>query len=182
MRVSWRVAASCLALFVALCPAAQGQARQSGPKAKPHAEKPPKPPKQPKGKNAETPIDEFMRMSPEERQKALNRLPPEQRKRLQERLLRFNQLPAGEQQTLKGMYNRLNQLPAERQQVVRRSLNQFTEQPGDSKQAIRQELKSLGQMTPEERDARLASPEFWARFSQNEQGIIRNMSELLPPR
>ncbi|HLK35018.1 MAG TPA: DUF3106 domain-containing protein [Terriglobales bacterium] len=176
------MASGTLALCLATCPAALGQARQNGPKGGKHAEKPPKA-KQPKGgKNAETPIDEFMRMSPEERQKALNRLPPAQRKRLQERLQRFNQLPPGEQQTLKGMYNRLNQLPAERQQVVRRSLNQFTEQPGDSKQAIRQELKSLGQMSPQERDARMASPEFRARFSQNEQGIIRNMSELLPPR
>ena len=181
MRLSrWIVACAMLALYLAASPAfAQGH--QGGPRPpKPHAEKPPKPFKQPK--NVKTPIDEFMRMSPEEQQKALNRLPPEQRRRFQERLERFNQLPPQQQQNLRNMYNRLNQLPPERQQVVRRSLNQLSQQPPDRRQAIRQELRRMAPLAAEDREARMASPEFLGRFSEKEQGIIRDMSDLLPPR
>ncbi len=133
-------------------------------------------------KNAKTPIDEFMRMSPTEQQQALHRLPPEQRRRLQERLERFNQLPRGQQQTLRNMYDRLNQLPAERQRAVRKSLNQFSRQPPDRRQAMRQELRSMAPMGAEDRDARMASPEFREKFSEKEQGIVRDMSGLLPAR
>jgi len=133
-------------------------------------------------KNVTTPIDEFMRMSPVERQKALNRLPPAQRRRLEERLRKFNELPVERQQELKSMYNRLNQLPPEQQQVVRRSLNQFSQQPADRKEAIRQELKSIAPLSAQQREERLASPEFREKFSDKEQGIIRDMSQLLPPK
>jgi len=133
-------------------------------------------------KNGNTPIDKFMQMSPEERRKALNRLPPEQRKRLQERLQKFNNLPPERQEELKNLYNRLNQLPAERQQAVRRSLNQFARQPADRKQAIRRELRSMSSLSSEEREARMASQEFQGDFSDKEQKIVRGMSELLPPK
>lgn len=132
-------------------------------------------------KAARTPVDEFMRMSPQEQQKALDRLPPQQRRRLQERLQRFNQLPPRQQQTLRNIYDRLNQLPPERQQAVRKSMDQFSREPQDRRQAMRQELKSLAPIEPADRAARLASPEFQEKFSEKEQGIIRDMSDVLPP-
>jgi phage-related protein len=167
------VACAAFALCLAFSPAEAEQGRQGG-------GKPSKPPKA--SKNVGTPIDEFMRMSPAEQQKALDRLPPEQRKRFQERLQKFNQLPPGQQQTLRNMYDRLHQLPPERQQVVRKSLNQFSQQPPDRRQAMRQELKSLAPLDAEERAARMSSPEFREKFSGKEQGIIRDMADLVPPR
>jgi predicted DNA-binding WGR domain protein len=133
-------------------------------------------------KNGKTPIDEFLRMSPAEQQQALNRLPPEKRRRLEERLERFNQLPRGQQQTLRNMYDRLNQLPPERQQAVRKSLNQFSQQPPERRQAMRQELRSMAPLDPQEREGRMASAEFQERFSEKEQRIVRDMSGLLPVR
>jgi hypothetical protein len=176
MRLSWSsLRSGVLVVWLACGATGVAQARQGGPRAsKPHSEKTPK--------NVKTPIDEFMRMSPEERQKALNRLPPEQRRRLQERIEKFNQLPAGQQQTLRNMYDRLNQLPAERQQVVRKSLNQFSQQPPDRRQAMRQELRSMAPLGTEDREARMASPEFREKFNEKEQGIVRDMSGLLPAR
>jgi phage-related protein len=131
---------------------------------------------------AQTPIDQFMRMSPAEQQKALNRLPPEKRRRLEERLEKFNQLPAGQQQTLRNMYDRLQQLPRERQQAVRKSLNQFSQQPPERRQAMRQELRSMAPLDAQDREGRMASPEFRERFSEKEQRIVRDMSGLLPAR
>jgi len=165
-------------VLLASAPAISAPGRQGGPKpSKLHAEKPPKLPK-----NVKTPIDEFMRMSPEERQKALNRLPPEQRRRLQERLEKFNQLPDGQQQTLRNMYDRLNQLPPERQQSVRKSMRQFSREPQDRRQAMRQELKSLAPLEAGDREARMTSTEFREKFNGKEQGIVRDMSDLLPPK
>jgi hypothetical protein len=171
MRRIWPIVASAgLMLFLASANAAPAQGRQGGPK----------PARTPK--NVKTPIDEFMRMPPGEQQKALDRLAPAQRARLLERLQKFNQLPRDQQQALRSMYGRLNQLGPERQQVVRKSLNQFSQQPPERRQAMRQELKSLAPLDGEAREARMAAPEFREKFSEKEQGIIRNMSDLLPLR
>ena len=132
-------------------------------------------------KGAKTPIDEFERMSPEQQQRALNRLPPGQRQKLQERLGRFNRLPPEQQQPLRNLYNRLHQLPPDRQNTVRNSMNRFSEQPPERQQAIREELRGMAALPQRERDARLASREFRSRFSGKEQGIVREMSPLLPP-
>jgi hypothetical protein len=127
-----------------------------------------------------TPIEEFETMSPEEQQKALNRLPPGQRQRLQERLQRFNELPAEQQRALKNLYNRLHQLPPERQDAVRKSINKFSQQPPERQQAIRQELRSMAGMSPEERRTHVSTPVFRRNFNKKEQEIVRDMSEVLP--
>jgi len=168
--VTWGV----LLLSLVLAPGALAQSRRGGVNRRPA--RPEKP-----SKAVKTPIDEFERMSPEERQKALQRLPPPQRKQLEERLKKFNQLPAEQQQTLKNMYSRLNQLPPERQEVVRKSINKFSQEPADRQQSMREELRSMSAMPDEERQARLASPEFRSKFNGKEQEIVRDMADLLPP-
>ena len=170
MRLSWSsVAFAVLVLCLGSGLAAPAQSRHGGAK-RPKA-----------AKNVRTPIDEFMRMSPEERQKALDRLPPQKRRRIQERLQKFNQLPQQQQQVLRNMYGRLNQLSPERQQVVRKSLNQFSQQPQDRRQAMRQELRSIAPLGAGDRESRMSSAEFREKFSEKERGIMRDMSELLPP-
>jgi Protein of unknown function (DUF3106) len=129
-----------------------------------------------------TPIEEFETMSPEEQQKALNRLASSQREKLQERLKRFNALPPQQQQALKTLYNRLHQLPPERQEAVRKAINKLSNQPAERQQVIRQELRDMAALTPAERRAQLASPEFRSRFNKKEQEILRDMSPLLPDR
>lgn len=176
MRVRWSTVSSpvwvlCLAAGMAL-PVEARQAAGKG--SKRPVEKSPR--------NSGTPIDEFMHMTPEEQRQALDRLPPGQRMRLQQRLDKFNQLPPQQQQRLRGMYDRLNQLPTARQNLVRRSLNEFSQQPADRRQAVRQELRKLAPLGPKDREARMASPEFREKFSEKEQRIVSDMSDLLPDR
>jgi hypothetical protein len=133
-----------------------------------------------RGPGAKTPIDEFERMSPEQQQRALDRLPPGQRKKLQERLQQFNRLPAEQRQTLRNLYNRLHELPANQQESVRKAINRFSEQAPDRQQAMRDELRSMAARPEQEREARLASGEFRDRFSRREQGIVRDMLPVLP--
>jgi hypothetical protein len=170
------VAAAALLPGLGFAPSAFAQARRGGmnrPKP-PRPEKPAKPAKT-------TPIDEFQTMSPQERQKALERMPPAQRQKLEERLQKFNELPAEQQRTLKNMYTRLHELPSGRQDAVRKSMNQFFEQSPERRQAMREELKGISALPEQDRVARMASPEFRSKFNGKEQGIVRDMSELLPP-
>lgn len=132
-------------------------------------------------RGARTPIEEFQTMSPEQRQKALDRLPPEQRQKLQDRLDQFNQLPPERQRALKNLYNRLHELPPQRQDAVRKSINKFSQQPPERQQAIREELRSMAGMSREERQAHVSSPEFSKKFDKKEQEIVRDMTEVLPP-
>jgi hypothetical protein len=127
-----------------------------------------------------TPIDDFERMPPEQQRRALDRLPPGQRQKLQERLQRFKQLPPAQQATLRNLYNRLHQLPASQQESVRKAINRFSGQSPDRQQAMRDELRSLATLPEQARAQRLASQEFRQSFSRREQGIVRDMLPLLP--
>jgi len=129
-----------------------------------------------------TPVDEFERMSPEQQQRALESLPPGQRKKLQERLQRFNQLPREQQQTLRDLYNRLHQLPLNQQETVRRAINRFSGQAADRQRAMRDELRSMAASQAKDREARMASQDFRNGFSRREQGIVRDMLPVLPSR
>jgi hypothetical protein len=130
--------------------------------------------------SATTPIDEFERMSPDQQQRALERLPPAQRQKLQQRLQRFNQLPAEQQRTLRNLYNRLHQLPPEQQESVRQAINRFSEQAPARQQVMREELRSIAALPQQDREAWVKSPEFRHRFSRREQGIIYEMTPMLP--
>lgn len=163
-----------LAASLAFAPQGRAQGRRMGAN-RPRQARPEKPPKPVK-----TPIDEFQRMSPEEQRRALDRLPPQQREKLQERLQQFNQLPAEQQRTLKNMYARLNQLPPGRQEVVRKSINKFLQEPADRQQAMREEMRGMAAMPATDREAHLQSPDFRQKFNKKEQEIIRDMSDLLP--
>lgn len=169
------ISSQVLALSLAICLALPLEAWQGGSKGS-------KRPTEKSPKDSGTPIDDFMHMTPEEQREALERLPPGQRARLQQRLNRFNQLPAKQQERLRTMYDRLNQLPPARQNLVRRSLNELSQQPADRRQAIRQELRKLAPMGPKDRAMRLSSPEFKQKFSEKEQQIVNDMSDLLPDR
>lgn len=130
-------------------------------------------------KPAETPIDEFERMPPKQQQRSLDRLPPGQRQKLQQRIDKFNQLPAEQRQTLRNLYGRLHALPPERQNAVRNAINRFSEQPPERQQALRAELRRLAALPEQDRQSRMASREFKSQFSGKEQGILRDMSPLL---
>jgi len=127
-----------------------------------------------------TPIDDFERMTPQQQQQAMNRLTPGQRQKFQERLQRFHQLPGEQQRTLRNLYNRLHQLPANQQESVRKAINRFSGLSPGRQQAMRDELRSMAPMPEQAREQRMASPEFRKAFDRREQGIIGEMTPLLP--
>jgi hypothetical protein len=131
-------------------------------------------------KATKTPLDEFQRMSPEERQKALDKLPPDRAEKLRKQLKEYSQLTPEQQAIAKEQLEMFRNLPPERQDAVRRVFNRFSQQPADHQQAMRQELNQLHGMPEADRQARLASPETKSRFSKDEHKMLQEMSGLLP--
>ncbi|HLJ50264.1 MAG TPA: DUF3106 domain-containing protein [Bryobacteraceae bacterium] len=158
---------------------AQGRHGGAGGGAHPQQQRAPKAEKP--GKAAgRSPIQEFEGMSPEERQRALDRLPPGQRERVQQRLRQFDQLPPEQKRQVQNQLERLRQLPPKKQEQVREAMRKFGDQPPDRKKAMRQELRGMESLSPSERQARLNSPDFKSKFNKDEQDMVKHMSEILP--
>ncbi|HBY63484.1 MAG TPA: hypothetical protein DEH78_26975 [Solibacterales bacterium] len=128
------------------------------------------------GRPIPTPIERWQQMSPEERQKALDRLPPERRKMMEERLREYRQLSEDEQARLSSQYEEFRKLPPRRQREMRRLFQEFRELPMERRRVVRRELEQLRGLAPGERKSRLASGEFRERFSESERRLIEGMA------
>jgi Protein of unknown function (DUF3106) len=123
----------------------------------------------------------FSRMTPEERQRWLATLPPKRRQQILQKFRRFQNLPPDDRDRVATRLERLHSLPPERQTEVRRSLQQLQTLPDDRKITIRREMRRMGALPDEERLARMNSPEFRNFYSPDEQQMMKNLSEVLPP-
>jgi phage-related protein len=167
-------AAAVLAVALLAAPCGVAQKRGMGGGHHPQ-ERPVKPEKGPH------PVEEFLRMSPKERQQALSRLPEERRRKIQEQLDRFDRLPPAQRERLMQQYERFRQLPPERQQAIRKAMQRLQNQPPDRQQAIRQEINHLRAMPASEREEHLNSSEVKSRYNKHEREILSDLSEALPP-
>lgn len=133
----------------------------------------------PRKKGERTAVDRFNRMSPEERQKALAKLPPERRKRIEDRLNRYNSLTPDQRRELRYRYQAFNQLPPDKQNQARRLFRQFGELAPERQAPLRQEFESLRSMPDAERRARMNSDEFRNKYDGHEQKLLGDLSGLL---
>jgi hypothetical protein len=133
--------------------------------------KPPKPPPPPKahpaGKgpggapnrpqlNTAKELDQFSKMSPQDREKALAKLPPQRRAAVEQRFARYQQMTPEQQEKFKQRMEEMESLPKDRQNAVRDAI---------------QRLQALP--VPQRRKA-LNSDEFNQNFSPDEQRLIRD--------
>lgn len=125
-------------------------------------------------------IDRWNRMSPEERERELAKLPPARARMIRQRIKRYNQMNPEEQQALRERYQMFSQLPPEKRQVVRQRVRELQSLPGPRQRAIHGEVMQLRTFPDAERQARLNSDEFHNQFSPQEQQIIRDLSTYLP--
>jgi hypothetical protein len=130
--------------------------------------------------NPGNPVMQFLRMSPEEREKALANLPPRRRMRIRQALENFDRLPQAEKERRLRLLDEFRQLPAERQQLLNERIQAFNSLPIRRRLWLRPELMRLRRMSPEDRQVRLNSPEFKARFDPSEQQILIDLAEFYP--
>jgi hypothetical protein len=100
-------------------------------------------------------LERFQKMSPEERDKALAKLPPERRERVEQQLQRFDKMK-----------------PEQREQQMAR-LKAFQKLSPQRRQIVRQEIDDIRSLPPRLRAARLNGVEMKS-FSPDEQQLIRD--------
>ncbi len=128
--------------------------------------------------NRPTVLDRLERMTPEERKRFLDRLPPAQRDRLERRLKLYESLSPGERERLRERYQRFRTLPPERQQAARDLYRRFGELPPERRMALRRAVRNLSLLDEATRQRRMNSPQFRARFNPEDQSMIRSFLEL----
>ncbi len=162
-----------LAAVLAAAPAAEVQVRRPG--AGPRVARPPL---RPPGK---TVLERLEKMTPEQRNRVLSKLPPERRKKVEEGLERFHQLPPSEQAQLRNRLERFDQLPPERQAAARRLFARFNQLPEDRRQLLGEEFRLLRNLDDPDRRARINSDEVRSRFTLAEQQLLQDFVGLLVP-
>jgi Protein of unknown function (DUF3106) len=132
--------------------------------------------------NPANPVTRLFRASPEERERALEKLPAKMQDQFRARLKWFDGLPPAQQRIVLNRTDRFAALPPERQAAIKSQFQALNKLPQDRKAAIGQALRRLEVMPDEDRGKILASDEFKSRFSAEELRIISDLSEvMLPP-
>ncbi|HTA44305.1 MAG TPA: DUF3106 domain-containing protein [Bryobacteraceae bacterium] len=121
-------------------------------------------------------FNKVMRMSPEERQRALSKLPPARREQIEKRIQNFEKLPPAAQERRLDRLERLNSLPPQRQNQVRKSMKDLQQLPEDRKVAVNQELRLMAPMSDEERREHMNTEEFRNKYSPTEQQMMSNLA------
>src|SRR5215467_11793844 len=85
------------------------------------------------GPNKQAALERFSRMTPDERQRALDRLPPERREKIEQQLRQYNSMSPVERRQLEAFRD----LPPERQETVRRIYRRMNNLPEDRRTAVR---------------------------------------------
>jgi len=120
----------------------------------------------------------LFRMSPEEREHALEKLPTEQaRENARNQLKWFDSLPKEQQAAQLRRLDRFAELTPAKRAEVRGLIVEANHLPPARAAAVRQALFRLQQMTDQERENTLHRPAFQARFSPEELRIITGLSD-----
>jgi hypothetical protein len=153
-----------------LAAAAAGPARSQQEPDRPSAQEQP----------SDNSIDRWNRMSPEERERELAKLPPARAKMIRQRIKRYNQMNPEEQQDLRERYQTFAQLPPEKRQAVRARFRELQQLPGPRQRVVHGEIQQMRLLPEPQRQGRLNSDEFRSLYSPQEQQIIRDLSTYLP--
>jgi Protein of unknown function (DUF3106) len=122
----------------------------------------------------------LLAMTPEQRERALEKFPPARQAQIRQRLERLDSLPPQQKNRLIRQYQMLASLPPEKQLLVRRQIQAFNRLPADRKRIVGPEMQKLRRMPESQREARVASEEFKSKFSPAEQQMLSDVSQYLP--
>ena len=126
-------------------------------------------------------VQQLIRMTPEERERAIEKLPLARQDQVRENLRRFDNLPKAEQERRLRLVEMFAGLPPEKQDLVRRQIQAFNHLPDERRRLVGAAFQRLRRMSEDDRQARLASRPFRNRFTPAEQQIIADLAENLPP-
>lgn len=177
-----------LAAVVGLCD--QKKPAKAPPPPRPPAAKPNVPNKGgnggralgPRITNPGSPAARLYRMTPEERERALEKWPLAQQQAIRNQLQYFDSLPKDQQQVMLSRTERFAALPPEKKRAFMQQMQAVNQLPPERRQMVVGALRRLQSMSDSQRVIILNSPQFQNRFSPEEQKMINDLSEvMLPP-
>ncbi len=139
-------------------------------------------PKAPKQGNLQRPnnpamqFERLLAMPPDQRERVVEKLPPQMQERLRTRLDNFDRLPPAQKAWRLELANRLFSLPPERQQAYQEQMQAFNKLEPRRRRMIADELRSLWAMPDADRQSRLANETYKSRFSADELQILNTIS------
>jgi len=129
-----------------------------------------------------SPAARLFQATPEERERAIEKLPPARQEMVRAQLKYFDSLPKNQQEIMIRRTERLDALTPEKRRAFQQQMQNLNRLPPDRRQAVAGALRRLQVMPEEQRIRALNSEQFKSRFSPEEQKMIADLSEvMLPP-
>jgi hypothetical protein len=130
--------------------------------------------------NPANPVERLYRMTPEQRDRALEKLPPQQQERMRAQLKWFDGLAPEQQQVVLNRVERLAALPPEKRREWLTAMQDFQRLEPERRPQIQLVLRRLQNATEEQRKAFFDSPRFHSDYTAEEQKIILDLSQIMP--
>jgi phage-related protein len=135
------------------------------------------PKKQPDGPTASPQyLDKLLKLSPEQRNKALSSLPPQRRAQILAKLDNYQKVPPQQRARELDLLQRLQMLPPPKRAQVRNALRQFQAVPQPRRQQIQKQAKQLAGLPDGDRRSLMNSEEFRSKYTPAEQQMIEDLS------
>jgi hypothetical protein len=159
-------------------PPARPAARPALPRNNPNLRMP-RPQMGPPLSNPASPAARLYKATPEERDRALEKLPPRMQEQLRKQLAVIDAMPKERQQVFIRRAEHFAAQTPERQAIIRQQLQAFSKLSQERKQAINIALRRLQPMPEEQRQSILNSDEFKSQFSPEEQKILADLADVM---
>jgi hypothetical protein len=132
--------------------------------------------------NPANPVSHLYRATPDERERALERIPAAQQEQMRKNLDWYDHLPKEQQQLVLGQAERFEALPPQGRQAFQQAMRELRALPKDRHQLVGGALRRLQMMPAEQRGRVLDSDQFKGSLSPEELKIISGLSTvMLPP-
>lgn len=122
----------------------------------------------------------------EQQEKALEsdpkykKLAPDRQAALKERLRKFNSLPPDQRDRALQRMNYISKLSPDQRQQLREANEKLQALPQDRRVMVHTELRHLRKMDAQQREEAMQSDNFRSTFSDQEQGILKQLSAIDP--
>jgi hypothetical protein len=125
-------------------------------------------------------IQRFLRMSPQERDIAIDKLPIPQQENLRKMLERFDAQPPEERERQLKLFELLSKLPKEQQDLINQRIREMNQLAPDRRGPIQRAYWMLSDQSEDERRTTMNDPAFKERFTPMEQQIITDLVKYYP--
>jgi hypothetical protein len=125
-------------------------------------------------------LAKLLKLSPDQRTKALASLPPARRQQIEKRIEDYQKMPEMERARQLDRLRRMQGLPPQRQAQVRSSVAKLQALPAPRHSVVQRQINQMRPLTDVDRSALMNSEEFRSKFTPAEQQIIADICLVTP--